>query len=431
MLYYLLKEFIKIGTLSIIDVTGKQHIFLGSPIGPKVAIRLHSKWIEWRLCFQPELALGEGYMDEQITLEQGSIYDFINLCAINLKNATFSPIRTLSKKIAYYLRFIQQHNPIHRSHKNIVHHYDLPRELYELFLDKGQLYSCAYFTSLDDDLETAQENKKRHLAAKLRLQPGQKVLDIGSGWGDLALYLARVANVDVTGVTLSREQFKVSNERAKEAGLADRVRFYLRDYREEKGKYDRIVSVGMFEHVGVNHYRQFFDQIKALLNEDGIALLHSISQSEGPTHANPWLQKYIFPGGYCPSLSETLIPIERANLYVTDIEILHQHYAETLLHWRTRFMANRHKVKDLLGERFCRMWEYYLASCEVAFRQLGYMVFQIQLVRDPNVATLTRDYIGEWEREHQLNLVKTKQQPITRATAVRIPRKKVKKTVVK
>ena len=281
-----------------------------------------------------------------------------------------------------------------------MHHYDLSEDLYRLFLDKDMQYSCAYFKSLEDDLETAQENKKFHLAAKLCLKPGQRILDIGSGWGGLAITLAREAGVDVTGLTLSEEQHRVATERAKSAGLEKHVRFYLRDYRQETETYDRIVSVGMFEHVGVKHYKEFFKKISSLLKEDGIALLHSIGYSLGPSKPNSWLNKYIFPGAYSPALSETLSALEPLKLHVTDIEILHHHYAETLRHWRMRFLAHQDKVKSLWGDRFFRMWEFYLASCEVAFRKRGFMVFQIQMMRNPEYAPLARDYIGETEREY-------------------------------
>lgn len=393
---YFLKKFVKIGTLNFTDCRGKTCLHSATPT-PRVALQLHSRSLEWRLCYSPLLALGEGYTDGKLAVENGDIYDFLMFCATNDQKRKFSPFETLITQLGTLRRLFHQHNPIYKSRSNVAHHYDLSEELYRLFLDKDMQYSCAYFKSLDDDLETAQENKKRHLAAKLQLKPGQRVLDIGSGWGGLAISLALESGVDVTGLTLSEEQHRVATERAKSAGLEDRVRFYLRDYRQETGTYDRIVSVGMFEHVGVKHYHEFFTQISSLLNEDGIALLHSIGCSTGPSRPNPWLNKYIFPGGYCPSLSETLSALEPAQLYVTDVEILQHHYAETLRHWRKRFLANQKKVKELWGERFYRMWEFYLAACEVAFRKRGFMVFQIQMVRNPEMAPLTRDYIGEEE----------------------------------
>ncbi|HUX78785.1 MAG TPA: cyclopropane-fatty-acyl-phospholipid synthase family protein [Alphaproteobacteria bacterium] len=395
---YFLKRFVKIGTINVIDSKGNSYCYAATP-SPNVTLRLHSKRIEYRLCSSPMLALGEGYMNGELTIENGDIYDFLTLCSMNDKLCHFSPVETLINKLASLRHLFHQHNPIIKSRQNVAHHYDLSEDLYRLFLDKDMQYSCAYFKNLEDDIETAQENKKRHLAAKLQLKPGQHVLDIGCGWGGLAMTLAREADVFVTGLTLSEEQHRVATDRVRNAGLEDRIRFYLRDYRQEQGRYDRIISVGMFEHVGIKHYDEFFKQISTLLNEDGIAVLHSIGCSTGPSRPNPWLHKYIFPGGYCPALSETLAALEPAQLYVTDIEILHQHYAETLRHWRMRFLAKREKAKEIWGIRFCRMWEFYLASCEVAFRNRGFMVFQIQMVRNATLAPLTRDYIEEEEEK--------------------------------
>lgn len=394
--HHAVKQFVKVGTLNVIDKGGKSHRFSATPT-PAITIQLHSKSLENRLCYSPILALGEGYMEGNITIEKGDIYDFLSFCATNLQKLHFPFVHKLTNQLSSFLHLLHERNPIHRSQKNVAHHYDLSEDLYRLFLDEDMQYSCAYFKNLDDDLETAQENKKRHLAAKLQLQPRQKVLDIGSGWGGLAISLAREGNVDVTGLTLSEEQHRVATERVKAEGLEDRVRFHLRDYREERETYDRIVSVGMFEHVGVKHYNEFFSQISSLLNKDGIALLHSIGCSTGPTTPNSWLKKYIFPGGYAPALSETLNVLEASKLYVTDIEVLHQHYAETLRHWRQRFLAHQDKVKKVWGEKFFRMWDFYLASCEIAFRKRGYMVFQIQMMRNPELAPLTRDYITQGE----------------------------------
>jgi cyclopropane-fatty-acyl-phospholipid synthase len=396
-----LKRFIKIGTLNLIDSQGKSYRFSATAT-PEISIRIHSKKREHQLYFSPMMALGEGYMEGEITIETGGdIYDFLHFCAINLQKSNGSLIEKLTDKITSLRHFLHQQNPIHKSRSNVAHHYDLSEGLYRLFLDKDMQYSCAYFTSLEDNLGTAQENKKYHIAAKLQLKPGQKVLDIGSGWGGLAITLARDSGVDVTGLTLSEEQHRVATQRVKAAGLEARVRFHLRDYREEPGTYDRIVSVGMFEHVGVKHYPEFFSRISTLLKKDGVALLHSIGCSTGPSTPNSWLNKYIFPGGYCPALSETLSALEPSKLYVTDIEILHQHYAETLRHWRMRCLAHQDKIKEEWGERFFRCWEFYLASCDVAFRKRGFMVFQIQMVRNPEFASLTRDYI--WEEEEMLS----------------------------
>jgi cyclopropane-fatty-acyl-phospholipid synthase len=287
----------------------------------------------------------------------------------------------------------------------VAHHYDLSGTLYDLFLDADRQYSCAYFTAPDQSIEQAQANKKRHIAAKLLLREGQKVLDIGSGCGGLALYLAKECGVSVTGLTLSTEQLKVARNRAEEAGLADRVHFELLDYREARGSYDRIVSVGMFEHVGVYHYPAFFQKVKELLSEDGVALLHSIGRQDGPGSTNPWIRKYIFPGGYSPAMSEVIPAIERTGLWITDIEILRLHYAETLRAWRTRFNANRERIRALYDERFCRMWEFYLAGSEIAFRHQGHLVFQMQMAKNIDTVPLTRDYITDWERGHKVPTV--------------------------
>jgi len=395
----LFRRVVTTGTLTVIDAGGRTHRY-GDGGAPKVAIRLHDRALHHRLLTNPKLALGEAYMDGTLTLEEGDVYDLLDLAGRNLAAFEEHPLQAAQARMGRLLRFLHTHNPVKRARRNVAHHYDLSDTLYDLFLDRDRQYSCAYFKTDNDSLEVAQDNKKLHLAAKLLLKPGHRVLDIGSGWGGLALYLARIAGVDVTGVTLSTEQHKVSEERARKAGLADRVRFHLRDYREERGRYDRIVSVGMFEHVGTGHYREFFTKMKELLAEDGVAVLHAIGRMEEPGGTNPWLRKYIFPGGYCPALSEVLQVVERVGLWVTDIEILRLHYAETLREWRRRFDANRDRIRVLYDERFCRMWEFYLAGCEVSFRHMRMMVFQMQLARRQEAVPLTRDYITEFEQSH-------------------------------
>jgi cyclopropane-fatty-acyl-phospholipid synthase len=320
------------------------------------------------------------------------------------------------------VRRLHQYNPVRRARRNVAHHYDLSDQLYELFLDRDRQYSCAYFRSREDDLDTAQENKKRHIATKLLLRPGQKVLDIGSGWGGLALYLAAECGVDVTGLTLSEEQHKVAQRRAAAAGLADRVRFHLRDYRQEPGRYDRLVSVGMFEHVGVNQYPTFFRKVGELLAPDGVALLHSIGRMDGPGTTNPWLRKYIFPGGYSPALSEVVPGAEGARLWITDIEVLRLHYAETLRAWRARFQQNRERIRALYDERFCCMWEMYLVGAELAFRRDGHLVFQMQLAKQVDTVPLTRDYMIDRERRAHAPPPKARQaaQPDGRSCATNL-----------
>ena len=395
-----LPRVIRTGRLKVIDATGKTHLFEGAA-GPTATVRLHDPALHWKLLLNARLLVPEAYMDGRLTIEEGSLYDFLDVLTRNDPSLSDSPLMRASNALSRLLRYLHQYNPVRRARRNAAHHYDLSDQLYELFLDRDRQYSCAYFQSPDDDIDTAQANKKRHLAAKLLLRPGQKVLDIGSGWGGLALYLASECDVDVTGLTLSEEQLKVAQRRAAAAGLADRVRFHLRDYREETGQYDRIVSVGMFEHVGVNQYGVFFDKLNALLRPDGVALLHSIGRMDGPGTTNPWLRKYIFPGGYCPALSEVVPVAERRRLWITDIEILRLHYAETLRAWRARFQQNRDKIRALYDERFCRMWETYLAGAELSFRNQGMLVFQMQMAKTVDTVPLTRDYITDWERTHR------------------------------
>ena len=402
LLAHLLRHLIRRGRLTVIDSTGRSYAF-GELPGPIATIRLHTRAFERRMFFNPRMAVGEGYMDGSLTIEHGDIYDFLSLVMGNIATAPRSMTLTpLYNGADRWARWLQQHNPIGRAQQNVAHHYDLSATLYDLFLDADRQYSCAYFEHPTDDLETAQANKKRHIASKLLLKPGQKLLDIGSGWGGLGLYLAQETGVDVTGLTLSTEQHKLSNERVAAAGLEDRVRFQIQDYRLDQGRYDRIVSVGMFEHVGVNHYREYFNKIADLLTDDGVALIHAIGRQEGPGTTNPWVRKYIFPGGYCPALSEVLPAIERARLQVMDMEILRLHYAETLRHWRQRFLTHWDQVKALYDERFCRMWEFYLAASEAGFRVQDLMVFQIQIAKRVDAVPMTRDYMADWKAAHPL-----------------------------
>jgi cyclopropane-fatty-acyl-phospholipid synthase len=393
----LLKYIVRTGSLRLVDGAGRAHqIGDGGP--PQCTIRVARRGLDYTLAHNPALSVGEAYVNGTLTIEDGTLYDFLEIAAQNYVHLERNPWFALLNNAARRLR---QYNPAARARRNVAHHYDLSGKLYDLFLDRDRQYSCAYFTSETDSLETAQENKKRHIASKLLLDsPGLKVLDIGSGWGGLGLYLAQETGADVTGVTLSTEQHRVSQDRAAETGLAGRVRFHLRDYRDESGRYDRIVSVGMFEHVGVPHYHEFFRKLKDLLTEDGVALLHSIGRTDPPGGTNPWLQKYIFPGGYTPALSEVMAAVQQVGLWVTDIEILRLHYAETLRAWRQRFLANRDAVRALYDERFCRMWEFYLIGSELAFRHGSQMVFQMQLAKRQDAVPLTRDYMTDWERTH-------------------------------
>lgn len=395
------------GRLTLIDADGRRWEFGDGdtpptspethPPAPHPVVRLHDRALHWKLALNPGLYAGEAYMDGTLTLDRGGIHDLIALVLRNAGGGGYGRWDALRDRVRPLLRWLRQINPAARSRRNVAHHYDLSEQLYALFLDPDLQYSCAYFTEPGLSLEEAQAAKKRHIAAKLLLRPGQRVLDIGCGWGGLALHLARTADVEVTGVTLSREQLAVARRRAEEAGLSDRVRFELADYRQLKGRFDRIFSVGMFEHVGLPHYGTFFAAARRLLSEDGVMLLHAIGRLEGPGSTSPWLRRYIFPGGYSPALSEVLPAIERSGLYLTDMEILRLHYAETLRHWRERFLANRERAARLYDERFCRMWEFYLAGCESAFRYQGHMVWQAQLTRRVDAVPLTRDYVQRTE----------------------------------
>jgi cyclopropane-fatty-acyl-phospholipid synthase len=395
----LFRRIIRIGRLRLIDAAGRLHA-LGDGTGSTVTIRLRDPTLQWKLIARPGLCLPEAFVDGSLTIEEGDLYDFFDLLAINLDVLPNGLVKYLLNGSASVLRRVHQYNPIPRARRNAAHHYDLSEQLYELFLDRDRQYSCAYFRTADEDLDSAQVNKKRHIAAKLLIRPGQRVLDIGSGWGGLGLYLAGECGAEVTGLTLSAEQAKVATRRAAAAGLSDRVKFYLRDYREEVGTYDRIVSVGMFEHVGVNHYSGFFAKLKSLLTGDGVALLHSIGRKNGPSSTNPWIRKYIFPGGYVPALSEVVPVAERFGLWITDLEILRLHYAQTLRAWRARFQRNRERIREIYDDRFCRMWEMYLVGSEIAFRRQDLMVFQMQLAKTVDTVPLRRDYMLDWEREH-------------------------------
>lgn len=400
LLSWFLKKIVRKGTLTLIDRRGRQQR-LGDGGAPRCTLRLSAKLNEIGLLANPSLFLGEAYMDGLITLEEGSIGDMLEILLLNFAHFEQHPIARISRTLGRQGRRLRQHNPIHRAQRNVAHHYDLSDDLYALFLDSDRQYSCAYFQHPSDSLEEAQLQKKRHIAAKLLLdRPGLSVLDIGSGWGGMALYLAQAAGCRVDGLTLSTEQLAHSQGRARSNGLADLTRFHFRDYREEAGRFDRIVSVGMFEHVGKRHYAEFFDKVKELLSDDGVCLIHTIGRLDEPAPVNPFIRKYIFPGTDVPTLSEVMTVVERSGLFTTDIEILRLHYAETLKHWHARIAQNRDRIVEIYDERFCRMWELYLASCEMGFRHDGLVVFQIQLAKRFETVPCTRDYIVDWERAH-------------------------------
>jgi cyclopropane-fatty-acyl-phospholipid synthase len=394
LLRYFLGQFIRRGAMTFTTATGARFT-CGDGTGEPVAVRFLTAEAERRVLLDPELALGEVYMDGSFVVEKGSIADAL---AILLDQPEILPRwAKLQWWLRYLVRHAQQFNPRSRSRDNVARHYDLDGRLYSLFLDADKQYSCAYFETPETTLDDAQLAKKRHLAAKLLISRGDRVLDIGSGWGGLGLYLAETTGADVTGVTLSTEQLQVSNARAAEQNLTSSAKFLLEDYRDIPGPFDRIVSVGMFEHVGVDFYETYFRRCAELLTDDGVMVMHSIGRSHGPDVTSPWIAKYIFPGGYIPSLSEVIPAIERAGLLVCDIEILRLHYAETLKAWRERFMARREEAVRLYDERFARMWEFYLASSEMSFRKQNLMNFQIQLTKRQGVVPMTRDYITREE----------------------------------
>ena len=395
----LLRRLVKFGALTVIDPRGGAHRIEGAG-GPSVSIRLHDASVSRALIRNPAVAVGEAYMDGRLTVEQGTLFDFLTILVVNRREAHLGRSWGPAARGRKLLGRIRTHNPVGAARRKVSHHYDLKPELFDLFLDSDRQYSCAYFASDNDDIETAQRRKKTHLAAKLLLRSGDRVLDIGSGWGGLGLYLAQESDVDVTGVTLSHEQHELSNARAAAAGLSDRVRFTLQDYREEAGRYERIVSVGMLEHVGLGHYREFFGKVRDLLTDDGVAVVHTIGRYDTPGPVNPWITRYIFPGTYVPTLSELMPAIEEQNLLVTDIEVLKRHYAKTLRAWRDRFVSNRDRARSMYDERFCRMWEFYLTACEVGFLSRELNVFQIQLAKDLDAVPETRDYIHAFEAAH-------------------------------
>jgi cyclopropane-fatty-acyl-phospholipid synthase len=388
---------LKSGSLTVSYANGMTRRF-GDGTGPDVRIRVASSTASTKLAFDPDLYLGECYMDGSLSMEKGTIYDLLDLAIRNFRPRLSPPLHRLLYRARIAAKRSHQFNPASVARQNVAHHYDLSGKLYDLFLDADRQYSCAYFETTGQSLEDAQRAKKRHLAAKLAIKPGMRVLDIGSGWGGLGLYLAEVCGADVTGVTLSEEQHRLSSGRLSQRGLGGKARFLLQDYRDLEGPFDRIVSVGMFEHVGVGHFEEFFAACARLLKPDGVAVLHSINRSDGPGATSAWIKKYIFPGGYIPALSEVVPHLEQAGLYISDIEILRLHYAETLRHWRERFAANREEARALYDERFCRMWEFYLAGSECSFRHGGMNNVQIQFCKDQSTLPLTRSYIEAEEQ---------------------------------
>ncbi|MBX9926123.1 MAG: cyclopropane-fatty-acyl-phospholipid synthase family protein [Hyphomicrobiaceae bacterium] len=405
----MLKPFVKVGRLEVLDAEGNAHVFGGTRPGPNVTMKLTDPKLYRALFFNPELHAGEAYMDGRMSFPGSSLRDFLTLFSMNRLSLGNQPHQKVLRGVSRRLKAFQQANPLGKAQENVAHHYDLGNAFYEMFLDRELFYSCAYFREPGETLEAAQRNKCRLIAAKLDLKPGQRVLDIGCGWGGMARYLAQVADVHVTGVTLSKEQHALANARTQAAGLTDRVKIELIDYRQVTEKFDRIVSVGMFEHVGVRHYGEFFAKINDLMTDDGLMLLHSIGKMSPPGTASPWLRKYIFPGAYSPALSEVFPATENNQLWVTDVEFLRVHYATTLKHWHERFEARRPEVATMYDEKFCRMWEFYLISAEMMFRTGAQEVFHMQLSKKRDAAPIVRDYVVDvqrryLERERQLGM---------------------------
>jgi len=389
---FLNKIFKKNGFI-LIDANGNQFI-IGAPASEQpIKVKILDKKLHYKLLFHPDLYLGEAYTDGQLIIENGTLTDFLDLALMNIGRSEFNIISYLINKFRGSYRYLTNFNFIKKSKMNVSHHYDISDDLYDLFLDPKRQYSCAYFKNDDDSLETAQNNKIQHIIKKLNIKPNQKILDIGCGWGSLAMDIAKSAQCEVTGITLSENQFNYCVKKAKELNLENQLTFKLMDYRELNEKFDRIVSVGMFEHVGRKFYNKFFKQIDNLLDKDGVSLIHTIGSVNPPRDPHPWITKYIFPGGYTPSLSEVTTPIEKAGLIVSDIEVLRLHYAHTLRNWKENCIKNKEKIISMFDEKFFRMWEFYLAGCEMAFKWGDQVVYQFQLTKNYTSTPVTRDYI--------------------------------------
>jgi cyclopropane-fatty-acyl-phospholipid synthase len=389
---FLNKLFKKDGFI-LIDANSKKYI-IGSPEKQKpIIIKILNKNLHYKLLFRPDLYFGEAYSDGEIIIENGTLTEFLDLALMNIGKGKLNFFSHLINRLSGSYRYFTNFNFIKKSKMHVAHHYDLSDDLYDLFLDPKRQYSCAYFKNENDTLEAAQNNKIQHIIKKLNIQPNQKVLDIGCGWGSLAIDIAKTTNCEVTGITLSDNQFNHCLKKVKEQNLENQVTFKLIDYRELNEKFDRIVSVGMFEHVGRKFYKKFFKQIEKLLKDDGVSLIHTIGSVNPPRDPHPWITKYIFPGGYTPSLSEVTTPIEKAGLIVSDIEVLKLHYSHTLRHWKENCIKNKEQVIEMFDEKFFRMWEFYLAGCEIAFKWGDQVVYQFQLTKNYTSTPTTRDYI--------------------------------------
>ena len=388
-----LNKLIKEDGFILIDANSKKYIIGNPKKKVPIILKLLDKKLHYKLFIYPDLYFGEAYTDGTLEIENGSLTDFLEITMKNIGRNEINIFGKILKKIRGTYRYLTNFNIAKKSKDNVAHHYDISDDLYDLFLDPKRQYSCAYFKSENESLETAQNNKIDHLIKKLNLKPNQKVLDIGSGWGSLVIEIAKKTKCEVTGITLSENQYKYSLNKAKENNLENQVQFKLIDYRNLNQKFDKIVSVGMFEHVGRKFYKTFFRQVNNLLNDGGLALIHTIGSIDGPRDPQPWITKYIFPGGYTPSMSELSSPIEKSGLIISDIEVLRMHYAHTLRHWKERCISNKSKILEMFDEKFFRMWEFYLTSCELRFKWGDQVVFQFQLTKDLTTAPTTRDYI--------------------------------------
>ena len=388
-----LNKLIKEDGFILLDANSNNYV-IGNPKKQNpIKLKLLDKSLHYKLLFYPDLFLGEAYSNGSAVIENGTLTEFLDIA---LKNVGRNETNTLSEflnKLRGTYRFLTNFNLVKKSKSNAAHHYDISEDLYGLFLDSKRQYSCAYFKNENDDLETAQTNKIKHIIKKLNLKPNQRVLDIGSGWGSLAIEIAKESQCEVVGITLSENQLEYSKKKTKELNLENQVEFKLMDYRQLDETFDRVVSVGMFEHVGRKFYKNYFNQVSKLLNDDGIALIHTIGSVNPPRDPQPWITKYIFPGGYTPSLSEVVKPIEKSGLVISDVEVLRMHYAHTLRHWKERFLGEKDRVLQMFDEKFFRMWEFYLTSCEMSFKWGDQVVFQFQLVKKFTSAPTTRDYI--------------------------------------
>ena len=389
---YLNKLFQKDGFL-LIDANSNKYI-IGTPKNNKpITVKILDKKLHYKLFFRPDLYFGEAYSNGDIQIENGSLTDFLDIALMNIGRGELNFFSMLINKLYGSYRYLTNFNFIKKSKMNVAHHYDLSDDLYSLFLDPKKQYSCGYFINENDTLEDAQNNKIKHIIKKLNIKPNQKVLDIGCGWGSLAIDIVKSNNCEVTGITLSENQFNYCVKKAKKLNLENQVTFKLIDYRQLDEKFDRIVSVGMFEHVGRKFYKNFFKKIDNLLKDDGVSLVHTIGSVNPPRDPHPWITKYIFPGGYTPSLSEVVTPVEKAGLIVSDIEVLKLHYSHTLRHWKENCIKNKIQIINMFDEKFFRMWEFYLASCESAFKWGDQVVYQFQLTKNYMSTPNTRDYI--------------------------------------